>query len=524
MIKVIKRSGWPPERADDPFVAGDGILRMLSLAIEQTSEAVIITNSKGTIIYANPSACHQSGYDIKEAIGRTARFARPESRNQAPYPEIWAALDRGEAWQGSLDEERRDGSSYPVIASIAPVCDQRDNVSYYICCQQDMSKYKQLERQFQQAQKMEALSTLVGGIAHDFNNMLAGMNGNLYLLKRRVQNVPDAQEKVKNIEALVQRAANMIHQLLAFARKETTNMRKLPLTPFVKESIKLLRTLVPENIRLELDFCTELLPIQADATLVHQMLANLINNAREAVVSTPDPHILIRLRPLHTDAEFVRAHPYSKEGYYACLSIKDNGRGISDDELVRIFDPFYTNKRTGDGSGLGLSMILGAIRTHEGFVTVESAVGQGSTFCLWFPLLEEPTAAAIKETKGVNTTTGQGELILIADDEMELRETTADVLEALGYRVLTARDGQDAFDIFMAQKNEIALTLLDVVMPHCNGPELATVLRKLRPDVKIIFTTGHDLGTKPTDISGPVLGKPFDIGKLSRLIRKLLET
>ncbi len=494
---------------------------VLSRAVDQCGEAVIVTDSDGIIRYVNPAACQHSGHNAEELLGRKARFALPENRGREPYLQMWEALAAGKTWKGSLSEQHRDGSTYPVIAVISPVRDEHGVISRYVCCQRDMTEQSRLRRQFQQAQKMEALGTLVGGIAHDFNNMLAGMGGNLYLARRHVRGNADALEKMDNIERLIGRAAEMIRQLLTFARRDATEMKEMPLTPFIKESTKLLRASVPENIRLDLDFSEAPLPVRADAEQVRQMLANLIDNARDAVTDVHDPRITLRLKPFLADSAFIRAHPYARPGHYARLCVEDNGRGIPRKLMDRIFEPFFTTKHVGKGTGLGLSLVFGSIRTHGGFVTVESRVGQGTALALHFPLRTPDEART-----GASATArphGRGELILLADDEEQVRDTTAAVLESLGYRVLTARDGRDALDVFISRKQDIAVALLDVVMPRMSGPDAAARIRQANPQVKVIFATGYDERDLAGTAGETVLAKPYDIGELGRLLNSLFQ-
>jgi len=252
---------------------------------------------------------------------------------------------------------------------------------------EDMEKIRTDQEKNIEARKMEALGTLVGGIAHDFNNMLAGMTGNLYLAKQKLRNNPEAVRNLDNIEKLSRRAADMIQQLLAFARKGMVNMKETPLAPFVKETIKFLRASVPENIHLHQYICNDALPVRADATQIHQVLMNLVNNACDATEGVDEPRIFIRLQAFETDDAFMKRHACFKPGRYAYLSVRDNGCGIPEARIKTVFEPFFTTKAVGKGTGLGLSMVFGAIKTHHGFVDVESIEGEGSTFHIYIPLL-----------------------------------------------------------------------------------------------------------------------------------------
>jgi len=279
---------------------------------------------------------------------------------------------------------------------------------------------------------------------------------------------------------------------------------------------------VPESIHLHQYICGDALPVRADATQIHQVLMNLINNACDAIDNVDAPLITIRLAAFHTDDAFIKTHAYFKVGNYAHLSVQDNGCGIPEEQITNVFEPFFTTKAVGKGTGLGLSMVFGAIKTHHGFVDVESIEGEGSTFHIYIPLADEKVATSAQPREKV-TAEGHGELILLADDEDQVRETTASVLETLGYRVLQARDGLEALELFNAHRHDIALALLDVVMPHCGGPKLAMNIRRINPDMKIIFATGYDKNSQADIAHETALSKPFHIEDLSQLIRKQLD-
>ncbi|OIO74158.1 MAG: histidine kinase [Zetaproteobacteria bacterium CG1_02_53_45] len=384
-----------------------------------------------------------------------------------------------------------------------------------------------MEEQFHQAQKMEALGTLVGGIAHDFNNMLAGMTGNLYLAKKQLQGHPDALKKLANVEQLSFRAADMIRQLLTFARKDRVSMKPLPLPPFIKETLKFLRTSLPESIAMHQEICDAPLIIQGDATQLHQVLMNLINNARDALEGVDDPHITIRLEKAEVDEQLARQHEDIPSGCYAHLSIEDNGCGIPAVQIEHLFEPFYTTKDQGKGTGLGLSMVFGAVQTHNGYIEVESTQAAGSTFHLFLPLLStvHPSPSTPHAPAFI---AGQGETILLVDDESHILETGKEVLESMGYRVIVAHDGAQAIDLFTINQNLISLIIMDVVMPKLGGVKTMEKIRRIRADVKAIFLTGYDkqisLATSLSESETTTLSKPYDIDELSRIIRQQLDT
>jgi len=501
--------------------------RKLSLAIEQAGESIIITDRNGIIEYANPAFTSVTGYSAEDAMGQTPRLLKSGNQDGAFYEAMWKTITDGKVWHGKVIDKRKDGSFYPAMLTISPISDDASGaITHFVGIQSDLSVLEDMENRFHQAQKMEAVGTMVGGIAHNFNNMLAGMTGNLYLAKKRVQAQPDVVQRLANVEELSLHAAEMIQQLLAFARKGVVSIKEMPLTPFISETLKLLHASVPENITVHQNVCTDDLIIKGDGTQLHQVLVNLVNNARDAVEGVDKPCITIKLEPFQVDDAFIEKHPYFKAGAYARLCVADNGTGISERHIEHLFEPFFTTKEQGQGTGLGLSMVYGAVKTHHGFVEVESSSGEGSTFHIYIPLLETKDKAVKTEQK-LEAAVGQGELILLADDEPVIREVMAEVLESIGYRVIMAADGLEAFELFKAHEQDIAIALLDLIMPRMGGAQLAGQIRAMKPELPVIFLTGYDKehvlnGNEKIQLS-ETFTKPVNFDALSHSIRKMLD-
>ena len=501
-------------------------VRKLSSAIEQVGEPIVITDRNGIIEYTNPAFSIITGYSAEEATGQTPRILKSGNQDDSFYETMWKTITSGEVWRGKVVDRRKDGSFYPAMLTISPIFDDSGDTKQYthfIGIQTDLSTLENMEQRFRQAQKMEAIGTMVGGIAHNFNNMLAGMTGNLYLAKIRTAN-PDVVKKLAKVEKLSGYAAEMIQQLLTFASKGMVSMQDMPLAPFINETLKLLRASVPENISFRVDVCSEALLIKGDAPLLHQLLANLVNNARDAVENVDEPNISIRLTSFQAGASFIESHPNIDAGAYAHLSVEDNGIGIPKYQLEHLFEPFFSTKEQAKGVGLGLSMVYGGVETHHGFVEVDSTLGKGSNFHIYIPLLEK--AALVADTSLTETAHGQGQLILLVDDEKVVREVMTEILESMGYRVLQAKDGLEALELFIEHKQEVALALLDVVMPHCGGMALAKQIRSVNPNVPTIFLTGYDknrvLEGEAPIANSAVLTKPVDVDLLSQRIRQML--
>jgi len=392
------------------------------------------------------------------------------------------------------------------------------------CYEESNEAHLLMEKQFHQAQKMEAIGTLVGGIAHDFNNTLAGINGNLYLAKQAARALPDVTEKLERIEKLSLRSAETVKNLLTFAHKTRVEVLPLLLGPFIKEAIKLNRVSVPENVELAYDVVEQDLVVNGDPSQLHQVLLNLINNAFHATEGLANQKITISVADYNADKVFQQRHGTSTDSF-ARISVSDNGCGISEADLPHIFEPFYTTKEIGKGTGLGLAMVYGSITSQHGLIEVESTPA-GTHVHVYLPLIDTAiTADTAVENSPVS---GRGECILLADDEESLLISTCEVLESLGYQVFTAMDGQQAVDIYTSHKDDIDLVLLDVVMPKLGGVLAAHEMKELNPSVKIIFITGYDDkefsndGEKLRD--DPILHKPYAIEALSVLIRQQMDS
>jgi PAS domain S-box-containing protein len=501
----------------------DEQVRVLSSSVEQAKESIVITDVKGTIEYVNPAFCETTGYPAQEVVGQNPRILKSGKQDRDFYKTMWDVIASGQPWQGRIVDRKKDGTLYPAILTISPIKNEFGEITHYVGNQQDLSEYEGLEAQFRQAQKMEALGTLVGGIAHDFNNMLAGITGNLYLAKQRTREMPDVVQKLDNVEALSFRAADMIQQMLTFARKGQVSMQDFLLMPFIKEALKFLHTSVPENIKMHQEICSDSLPVNGDKTQLHQVLMNMVNNARDALDGMDNQCITIKLEAFHADDAFIEKHSYFKAGDYAHLSVEDNGCGIPDDQIKHLFDPFFTTKEQGKGTGLGLAMVFGAVKTHHGFIEVESIECEGSTFHVYLPLLKSEmiTPGSPQEEEAA---AGHGEMILLVDDQQHVRETGEKVMEDLGYRVLTASNGQEAVEIFQSHCEEIDLIILDIVMPTMSGDEAARCIRQINPQVKIIFSTGYDKNIQTNMENETIITKPFSVVEMSSLIRQQLNT
>ena len=496
-------------------------LRKLSRAIEQATEVITITNREGLIEYTNPAFTKLTGYDASEVIGKVPKLMRDENR----FQKIQKELLKNGTWQGKVVETKKDGSAYSAKLSISPIRNEQGEITHYVGVHEDLTEIQLMEERFHQAQKMESIGTLVGGIAHDFNNMLAGVAGNVYLLKLELTGQDKLMNKLDRIESLTNHAAEMIKQMLAFASKGSVEKQTLPLDSFLKETMRLHRISIPANIDITLD-TVDGLYARADATQLQQVLLNLLTNARDAVQESPNPHIHIKLEAMVADRDFLRKHNITEKKLFAHLSISDNGHGISPEIIQNIYEPFFTTKEVGKGTGLGLSMVFGSIQSHDGIIDVESNVTEVTTFHIYLPLVSSSKETS-SDTKSPSIPFGNGETILLVDDDLLLLEANAEVIASLGYRVITAHDGVQAVETYRKSTAQIDLIIMDLVMPKLGGKIAAEKIRAINPDVKIIFATGYD-PMSSIELEAPLLGqevmqKPFSVESLSQAIKRKLD-
>ncbi len=504
-------------------------LRLASEVVENTQDGVIITDLDGHIIRVNPAFCAVTGYTADEVIGKTPAILQSGWQDKRFYREMWRAINEQGRWEGKIWNRRKNGDIYPEHLSITTTYNARGEPSHRVGVFSDLSEQEALEEQLRQAMKMESIGTLVGGIAHDFNNMLAGLTGNLYLLGQHMAPDDPSRNRLEQMEAICGRAAEMIAQLLAFARKGAVDMHPLPLDSFLKEAIKLARVTIPESIAFRYEFCSEPLTIFGDTTQLQQVIMNLLNNARDAASRADKPEITLKLEPFTADDPFCQRHPDSctAGSRFAHLCVRDNGVGIPKENLNHIFEPFFTTKEEGKGTGLGLSMVYGAIQSHRGIIEVESMCNFGTSFHLYLPLCDDHAQRTEQTTNHpAPHRAAADQTILLADDNSVVRTSTAEVLEDLGYRVLTAADGDEAWSIYHSQpRGAIHVVILDVVMPNLDGLQLAKRIRQHNPQQPILFATGYDRNLLFRKDDGDiadidVLTKPFDFDILSKKIKE----
>ncbi len=383
---------------------------------------------------------------------------------------------------------------------------------------------KESEQRFFQSQKMETIGTLVGGIAHDFNNMLAGINANLFMIKRKTKEDEDMQKRTGDIERLVMRASDMVKQLLTFARKDHVELVSFDMVLFMKEAFKLAEVSISDKVQMRLENYEQPLLVRANATQLQQVLMNMVNNARDATKGMERPSIIVKVDKYFPSLRFKQHNPELTAASYATFTVIDNGQGIAPEQVNKIFEPFYTTKEVGKGTGLGLAMCFGAIQSHGGKIQVQSEVGKGTAFKVFIPI--DDTAAVEKHFDDSGTVSvGLGEMILLVDDDHVLLESQKHALTALGYEVLEAKHGKQAVRLFEQYHNQISLVVTDVTMPVMGGVRAVQKMREIQSDLRVIFVTGYDKDNTLDELPNMdecILEKPYTMDKLNKMIQQQL--
>ena len=459
----------------------------LATAVEQSFETIVITDIYGTILYANPAFEISTGYTRAEALGKNPRMLKGGKHDAEFYTQMWDTLQRGKVWKGHFTNRRKDGILYEEEATITPVRDEAGKIVNFVAVKRDVTRELQLEAQFREAQKMDAIGTLAGGIAHDFNNILTAMFGYCYLLRHDVDGNFEAMDKVEEILSSAMRAKDLVQQILTFSRKSEQKRQIIQLNAVINEVTKFLRASLPANIKINLDLAADSPTVLADPTQIYQVTMNLATNALHAMEGK-NGELSIRLQPFEPDENLIASRPEFQQGRYTRLTVADTGHGMDGKTLERIFEPFFTTKPAGQGTGLGLSVVHGVVKAHDGIITVNSAPGEGTTFRLYFPErtqmempIEEPLAKAA---------TGQGERILLVDDEVPLTSVFRMLLKLLNYQATVHTDAREALKEFNKDPQRFDLVITDYTMPEMNGIELARQIRNLRPDLPVILLTG----------------------------------
>ena len=501
---------------------GEERIREQAALLDQAQDAILVRDLQHTILFWNKGAEKIYGWAAEEAVGKNVRELLFKELS-AQFDEAGRAVLRDGEWQGEIRQIRRDGAEIIVESRWTLVRDERGQPNSILVINTDITEKKRMEAQFLRAQRMESIGTLAGGIAHDLNNVLSPILMAIDMLQ--LKTTEEASRKWLDVlRTNAERGGNMVRQVLSFARGVEGERVALQPKHLIKEIVKILRETLPKSIEINFQIPNDLWIISADATQIHQVLMNLCVNARDAMPEGGS--ISIKAENVFVDENYARMHLEAKPGRFVMISVSDTGPGMSAEVQSRIFEPFFTTKEMTKGTGLGLSTALTIVKSHGGFINVYSELHKGSQFTLYLPALDTPGAldAAALQT---DLPLGNGELILVVDDEESIREITRGTLETFGYNVLTASDGTEALAYYADKKNEIAVVLTDMVMPFMDGTATIRALQRMNPKVRIIAASGLGAGQHAGEgaLEGVAvfLNKPYTAEKLLKTLAQVLK-
>ncbi len=491
-------------------------------AIEQTGDSILITDKAGIIQYVNPAFEEITGYNRQDAIGKTPRILQSGQHDRTFYKEMWKVLASGRVWSGHLINKKKNGTIFEEEATITPIFDGGGKIINYLAVKRDVSERLEIEKQLRQAQKLEAVGTLAGGIAHDFNNILTAILGYGELLLLELPEGSPSRKKQKAVMEAAKRAAELVKQILTFSRKAEQELKPLRMQLVVKEVLKLLRATLPSTIEFRQDIDPDCGPVLADPTQIHQIVMNLCTNAYHAMRETGGV-LAVSLTSLYLGSGELQNKIALQPGNYVRLEVSDTGQGIEKRVLNRIFEPYFTTKVKGEGTGLGLSLVHGIVKDMGGEMTVYSEVGVGTTFHLYLPQIE----AEISQEKAAAVIPCGNEHILLVDDEQTVLELEQAILESLGYSITAFTCSVEALEEFLLAPQKFDLVITDMTMPHLTGADLSRKMLVARPDLPIILYTGYSaILSKEEALSLGIKAfvmKPVMREGLARVVREVLD-
>lgn len=479
-----------------------------------------LQNKDYIILWVNHAAAKQLGMSPEDVEGRRCYTLWHNKDAPCQSCPVRETFETGKA--AACTVTTPDGKIWDLRT--VPLKDEHGDVVNVIEVGRDITEHRKLEAQLAQAQKMEAVGLLAGGVAHDFNNILTAIIGYANLAQMGLDQGSPLRHYIQQILEASQRAVALTQSLLAFGRKQTMNLKVLDLNELVRRFQHLLRRLLREDIELKIATTEGGISVLADQGQIEQVLMNLITNARDAMPE--GGRITIETNIVHLDGHFIEAHGYGRPGAYGLISVTDTGIGMDEATRRRIFDPFFTTKESGKGTGLGLAMVYGIVKKHEGFINVYSEPGRGTTFKIYLPL-DSSVPLSLKDAAAAYEDAPTGsETILVAEDDKALLDLARIMLERLGYTVITAVDGADAVEKFMNGRDKIELVILDGIMPRMNGKDAYLRIKGISPDIKAIFMSGYaeDIFTKDGIPQGEAafLQKPVSPMDLARKVREVL--
>ena len=503
----------------------EAAIRFQAQLLNAVQQAVIATDAAGVVVFWNSFAERLYGWTAAEAVGKPIEELTPSPFLRDHAAEIAERGAAGGSWTGEFLVQGKSGKAFPALLTTSPVQDEQGRVLGYVRVSIDLTERRNLEEQFRQSQKMDAVGRLAGGIAHDFNNLLTVIRLNTEIIMEGFDPTDPRSEDVKQIRSAAERASSLTRQLLAFSRKQILQPRVLDMNSVVSSVEPMLRRLIGEDITIA-SSCGARGYVVADPGQVEQILVNLVVNARDAMPQGGT--ISIETQNVELDETYTSEHAPVVAGRYVMLAVGDTGVGMNRDTREHAFDPFFTTKEAGKGTGLGLATVYGIVKQSGGYVWIYSEPGQGTTLKLYFPEVSSAAAFKTGEYKVMANEQARGsETILLVEDEEAVRGLTSRILEKQGYRVIAAQHGREAMDIATKEAGHIDLVLTDIVMPGMNGRGLVERLAGIRPRIKSLYMSGYtddDIVRRGfIEPSKSFLQKPFTSEALLQTVRKVLD-
>ena len=498
---------------------------------EESRDVIFISSTDGKILEINPAGVELLGYDTKEEllnldIEKNLYF-QPNARTV--YKKL---IEKdGHVTDFEIVLKRKDGQKVIVHETSSMIRDKEGEITSYHGILRDVTEKIKLQSQLLQIQKMDSIGLLAGGVAHDFNNILTAINGYAEILLLKMEKTDPFYEVIENIRKGGERANNLTRQLLAFSRKQVYQLKVVDLNSLVQNLDKMIYRLISEDIQIEMKLSPGLNSIKADPGQIEQIIVNLVINARDAINQKTSrakgKKIVVQTKNTYLDQDFVKNHAGSTEGEYVSFSVTDSGVGMDEATKEKIFEPFFTTKETGKGTGLGLSTVYGIVKQNKASIYVTSKINKGTTFEIFWPSAGEMVHENEPEKKADDLKSGR-ETILYVEDDYDVREFTQEALRSLGYQIIEAKNGKEALSILSDRSKQIKLIFTDLVMPEMGGKELAEIIQKIDPTLKILFTSGysdnHVIQKGIVDKKMNFIQKPYTFQTISREIRKILDS
>lgn len=505
-------------------ILAEGKINNLLQVVEQATDIIITSDSKGVIQYVNRTFEDQFGYTKDEVIGKDVQLVLDESSKNSSFEKIYRSISEGEPFRQFVTVQRKDKSLFLSNMLVSQVKGNSDTVESLAIFIHDVSKEKLLEQQLQQAQKLEAIGTLAGGIAHDFNNILSAILGYAELISAEDNLSATLLEYTTEIQGAGLRASNLVSQILSFSRISERRKLDVDTVPIIKELEKMLRAMLPSSIDIKTNITQELGQIHAQPTQIHQILMNLCINSFHAMEKSGGT-LTISAKMTNSNNQKFECQPTQFSSPRLCLSIQDTGVGMETEIKEKIFHTFFTTKKPGSGTGLGLSIVQDIVGSYGGEIEVQSAPGEGTTIDMYFPVVKGKVIE--KTQKSSKTIKGNNEHLLWVDDEKALVRLYSKFFTKLGYKISGFTDSEKALQFFYNNEEDIDLVITDQTMPHFTGAELIARILKTHPQLPIILYTGYSsiFTSKDAESLGVTkyLQKPFSNTEMAKIIYDLLE-